>query len=610
MHEGSTDGPVLMPSTLAVLPFFISGRFPRPDLMGRCHANGITWTSGRDLVDRVRDVSLGLSSLGMTAGDRVALLSESRPEWVIIDLAILAGGAITTPLYATLSPEQIAFMLRDCGARLLIVSSSEQLDKIRRIEDQVPDLEAIGCLDGEAPPVGARPVLDLTAIAERGHRRIMGGWGVARGFHDDARRVRPEDVATLIYTSGTTGDPKAVQLTHANLISNLRGLQSVLALSDEDVALSFLPLCHAFERTVAYLYLVNGVSMVFAESMDTIARDLLRVRPTLMSGVPRVFEKLLDRIRAEGRSAPWLSRRLFEWAMRRAAVRGDGPHDAGRPGTTRALGTRVADRLVFSRVRDALGGRMRLMVSGSAPLSEEIARVFLGMRLMILEGYGLTETSPVVTVNPPHAIRFGTVGKPLPDIDVRVTEDGEILVRGPNVMAGYYRRPEDSAAVLRDGWFHTGDIGELTADGYLRVTDRKKDLLVTSGGKKIAPQPIEAALRAHPLVAEAMIIGDGRRFPAALMVPDFAALARQLHVPAPVDEAGRRALIERSDVREMYQAVVDAVNAPLAQFERIKHVALLPARFSIDSGELTATLKVKRRVVEERYRDVVEAIYR
>ena len=596
--------------TLADLPFFAAGRYPRPEFIGRASRQGIAWTSGRDIVERVRDLSLGLATLGMARGDRVAIISESRPEWLFADLAVLAAGAVTTPLYPTLTAEQIGALLEDSGASLAIVSSPALLDRVRAIPDRAASLRAIVVIDPpETMPTGPIPMVSLAEVSAQGHRRILDGWGVAREFQEAAKRVQPDDPATLIYTSGTTGEPKGVLLTHGNLVGNLESLHEVLDLSDEDLALSFLPLSHAFERIVAYVYLRHGVSVVFAESVDTIDRDLRLVRPTVLTGVPRVFEKMEARVLAAGRQLPAWRRVVLDWALGVARRRGKVLPEGGGPSWWLRLQSSLADRLVFREIRARLGGRVRYAVSGGAPLPVELGRLFFGLGVPILEGYGLTETSPVISLMPLARVRFGTVGRPLPRVDVGIADDGEILARGPNVMRGYYRRPDETAAVIRDGWFHTGDLGAIDADGYLRITGRKKALIVTSGGKKIAIQPIEEALKAHALVAEAMVVGDGRHFPAVLIVPAFGELARRLLTAEPADESAAQQLIVREDARELYELIVAKLNVGLAQFERIKRFALLPSEFTLERGELTPTLKVKRRVVEERYRSEIDALY-
>jgi long-chain acyl-CoA synthetase len=592
-----------LPLTMAALPFFVSGRYPKPDLIGRCSAAGIAATNGRDLVDRVRDLGLGLTHLGMARGDRVAIVSESRPEWLFTDLAILTKGAVTVPVYPTLSVEQAAYILRDSDVRLAVASTAAQVAKLQAAAALAPGLTTVVRMDPAPADTGPAEVLAMADVVAAGHRRIVDGWGVAKAFLDEAQAVAPDDLATIIYTSGTTGEPKGVELTHGNLTSNIAGTQDRLKLDETDVALSFLPLSHAFERTAAYLYLATGVSIVFAESLETVARDLLIVRPTLMTGAPRVFEKLYARVVERGHGGRALERRLFDWSMQVAATAG---RVGGRPSAS--WSGRLANRLVLSRIREGVGGRVRFFVSGSAPLRKDLAEVFAGIGMPIVEGYGMTEASPVVSVTPPGAIRAGTVGPPLSNVEVRIAEDGEILVRGPSVMRGYYRKPAETLEALKGGWLHTGDIGTFDEAGYLRITDRKKELIVTSGGKKIAPQAIEATFREHPLVAEVVLVGDGRRFVSAVIVPDRAAIER-LTGATGSSAAAFAADLERSDVLTAFQAIVDAVNAPLAQFERIKKFKLVSDEWTIASGILTPTLKVRRRNVERQYREVLERLY-
>jgi long-chain acyl-CoA synthetase len=593
-------------STLADLPFHVLGRHPKPMLVGQVKAGKIEGSSTRDWFDRLRDVSLGLSALGIQRGDRIAILSESRPEWITADLAAQTVGAVTAPVYSTLTAGQVRYIVNDAGARVVFVSTAEQTEKLQRVRHELPMLEAIVTFD---PVPSASPsVLHIDALAERGHAKLMGEWGIGRAFRDRAREIRPSDLATIIYTSGTTGEPKGVMLSHANLISNLFAGHTVIGVDENDVSLSFLPLSHSFERLATYLYLAYGVTIVFAESMETIAKDMLTVRPTVMTGVPRVYEKFQARIVERGASLPQPRRTLFYWGLKVGAARARALEKEGRVGGLLALEAALADRLVFSKVRQGVGGRLQCLVSGSAPLQVTTARFFAGIGLPITEGYGLTETSPVVTANPMNAPRLGTVGKPIPDVEVRIADDGEILVRGPNVMMGYYNKPDDTAAVLRDGWFHTGDVGVLDEDGYLAITDRKKDLLVTSGGKKIAPQPIESVLKKSPLIGEAVVLGDRQRFVSALIIPNFGALERRLQdLGRP--HAEREDLVQRADVVALYDEVVSALNQELSQYERIKRFRLLPREFSIETGELTPTMKVKRKVVEEKWKKEIEQIY-
>ena len=596
--------------TIADLPFHIMGRLSKPMFVGRCRGTEVTGYSSKEVFEQVRDLSLGFSALGMRRGDRVAVISESRPEWIFADLAVLAGGGVTVPIYPTLSAGQVKYILEDSGAKIAIVSTKLQLDKLQEVRHQLPALEAIISMDTAAAETASPSVLAFETVSTRGHARLAGEWGAGKAFRDAAREVTPGQLATIIYTSGTTGEPKGVMLTHGNLAANLHAGAKALDVHQDDVALSFLPLSHGFERMVSYIYLLCGVTIVFAESFETIGRDLGTVRPTVMTGVPRVYEKLHARVMEKGQAAGGPRAALFRWAIGAGTSRARAILRGKAPGPLVAMQAKFADRLVFAKIRDGLGGRVRYLVSGSAPLPTAIAEFFYGVGLRVIEGYGLTETAPILTVNPPDAPRAGTVGKAVEGVELRIAEDGEILARGPNVMAGYYNKPAATADVMKDGWFHTGDIGTIDEHGYLAITDRKKDLLVTSGGKKIAPQPIEAVLKRSPLVTEAVVLGDRRKYATALLVPDIKALERRLQdLGRPPHQGSRADLLAREDVLKLYQEIVDALNRDLSQYERIKRIALLPAEFSIESGELTPTLKVKRKVVEERWKGEIERMY-
>jgi long-chain acyl-CoA synthetase len=596
--------------TIADLPFHVMGRFAKPMLLGRCRGNEVAGFSSKEVFENVRDLSLGFSALGMAAGDRIALLSESRPEWIAADLAVLAAGAVTVPIYPTIMPAQVRYILEDSGARIAIVSTKLQLEKLQEVRHQLPALEAIVVMEAGAASAAGPSAIAFEAVAERGHARMTSQWGAGREFRETARAVKPEQLATIIYTSGTTGEPKGVMLTHANLAANLHAGAKALEVHHDDVALSFLPLSHAFERMVAYVYLLCGVTVVFAESFETIGRDILTVKPTVLTGVPRVYEKLQSRIMDKGQAGSWLKTSLFRWAIDTGNRRARAILQGHQPGPLTSMQNSLADRLVFDKIREGLGGRIRYLVSGSAPLAASVVEFFYGIGLPVIEGYGLTETAPILTVNPAEAPRAGTVGKAVEGVELRIAADGEILARGPNVMAGYYKKAQATTDVLKDGWFHTGDIGAIDAHGYLTITDRKKDVLVTSGGKKIAPQPIEAVLKRSPIISEAVVLGDRRKYAAALIVPDFKALDRRLQdLGRPPHQGSRQELLARSDVLAVYQEIVDALNRDLSQFERIKRIALLANEFSIESGELTPTLKVKRKVVEERYRGEIEKLY-
>ena len=429
--------------------------------------------------------------------------------------------------------------------------------------------------------------------------------GLGREYKERATAIAPDQLATIIYTSGTTGEPKGVMLTHGNVASNVMDGGAVVQVHAEDDALSFLPLSHAFERAVVFLYLYHGVTVTFAESLDTIARDLATVKPTVMTGVPRVYEKFHARVHDAVAGAPAIRQRLFHWAVRaglrraRAGFAGRSVSPLGR------LSLGLAERLVLSTIRGRLGGRLRFVVSGSAPLSTPIAEFFFAIGIPVVEGYGLTETSPTLTVNPLERPKLGTVGPAIRNVEFKIADDGEVLARGPNVMQGYYGKPEATVEVMRDGWFCTGDIGSLDDDGYLTILDRKKELIVTAGGKNIAPNPIEAELKRSPLVAEAVLIGDRRPYVSALLVPDFTALATR----AAVEGASREEIVERPDVVALFDEVVNRANDGLARHEQIKRSVLLPAEFGIATGELTPTLKVKRRVVAQRWSDAIERLY-
>ena len=593
--------------TIADLPFHVMGRFQKPLMLGRCRGGEISGLSSKEVFEQTRDLSLGLAALGMARGDRVAVMSESRPEWLLTDLAVVAAGAVTVPIYPTLTAAQARYILQDSGARIAVVSTRAQLAKVQDVRHQLPALEAIVVMDGAEEPASPS-ILTFAQVVERGHARMMSEWGVGREFRDAARQVRPDDLATIIYTSGTTGEPKGVMLTHASLVANMYAGAEALDVHQDDVALSFLPLSHSFERMVAYVYLLRGLTVVFAESFDTIGRDVSLVRPTVFTGVPRVYEKIHARIVEKGQAASGVKAGLFRWAVRVGTACGHAALRGRQPGPLLALQAAIADRLVFAKVRDGVGGRLRYLVSGSAPLPLAVAEFFHGFGLPIIEGYGLTETAPILTVNPPAAPRAGTVGKAVHGVELRIAADGEILARGPNLMTGYHNKPEATADAIKDGWFHTGDIGSIDADGYLAITDRKKDLLVTSGGKKIAPQPIENVLKHSPLVAEAVVLGDRRKYAVALIVPEFAALERRLkdlgRPPGTRDE-----LVTRPDVIALYQEIVDGLNRELSSFEQIKRLAVLPREFTIESGELTPSLKVRRKVVEQQWADTIEGLY-
>ena len=600
-------------STLAALPFHVAGRFPKPNIVGWCTPDGIDTSSTRESFEQIRDFSLGLAGMGLNPGDRVAIICETRPEWLVADLGALTAGAVTVPVYPTLPADRILRILADAGVSVAVASDELQASKVQAIRSQLPELRQVVVIDAPPPVVSGgerHPAADVWVtfdeVTRHGHQRLMREDGLARMYKETATAIRDDQLATIIYTSGTTGDAKGVMLTHGAAVANIVDASEVIHLTEADEALSFLPLCHALERMVVYLYLYSGATVTFAESLDSVARDMVRVRPTIMTGVPRVFEKLRARILEAGAQAPLVRRLLFQWALGVALRRARAEMGRQRPGRVLEVQTLVADRLVLTKIRERTGGRLRFVVSAGAPLSVPVGEFLFTVGIPVLEGYGLTETAPVLTVNPETDPRLGTVGKALPRVELRIAENGEVLARGPNLMLGYYGQPAATAEAICDGWFHTGDIGALDADGYLRITDRKKELIVTAAGKNVAPQPIELQLKQHRIVAEAVLVGDRRRFISGLIVPDFTEIAARVAVSPDSDPA---ALVQRSDVRALFEQVVEEVNSSLPPYERLRRFALLPREFTIAAGELTPTLKVKRGVVANEWRDVIDGLY-
>jgi long-chain acyl-CoA synthetase len=559
--------------------------------------------SHRTIADRVRHVAFGLRALGVTGDNRVAILSENRPEWAIADYACLLSGMADVPIYPTLPAEQIAYILHDSGAVAIFVSTDEQAEKIRCVRADLPALQNVIVFDEDAAK-GSE--IRLAALEAKGAAAMTPD--AAARFREAALAIKPDQIATIIYTSGTTGEPKGAMLTHGNIASNVSAVIDLLPMDPTDSSLSFLPLSHIFERMVDYLMFAAGVSIAYVESMDTIAQNMREVRPTIVVAVPRIYEKIYARITDTALRAGGAKRAIFLWARNVGNRWSDEVLSGTKPGMVLALQHRVADKLVFSKVRAAVGGRIRYFVSGSAPLSDDINRFFYSAGLKILEGYGLTETSPVISVNTPKRVTIGTVGAPIPGVEVKIAADGEILTRGPHVMKGYFNQPEATReAIDEDGWFYTGDIGTLE-DGLLRITDRKKDIIVTAGGKNIAPQPIENRVRANKYVAQAVMIGDRRKFPMILVVPNFEQLDRWAGYKN-ISTANRREMLANPLVRAKMEKEVLAGLDKFAHFEKPKKVVLLEQDFTIDSGELTPTLKVKRRTVDRKFRALIDAAY-
>jgi long-chain acyl-CoA synthetase len=557
------------------------------------------------VAERVTRTGLALKRLGVTRGDRVAILSENRPGWLVADFACLAIGAMDVPIYPTLPAKQLLYILNDSAAAAIFVSTAPQLAKILEIRSHVPALKHIIAMDPDAKGPGVIWLADLYKLGAEAEAA-----GEGRTFKDEALSAKPDDVATIIYTSGTTGDPKGVMLTHDNIRSNVISALEVLRIGASDSCLSFLPLSHIFERMAGHYTMFHaGTTINYAESIDTVPQNLVEVRPTVVLSVPRLYEKMYARVLENALAGGAVKKRIFFWA-RAVADRWADHRLAGEavPGVV-AFQYRIAQRLVFSKLKARTGGRLRFFVSGGAPLPADIAKFFYAAGLPILEGYGLTETSPVIAVNLLERPRIGTVGPPLPGVEVRIASDGEILTRGPNVMKGYYNKPEATREVLEpDGWFHTGDIGHLDAAGCLSITDRKKDLIVTAGGKNVAPQPIEQMVKKNKYVANAVMLGDRRKFCVMLVVPNFEHLDRWAKYKN-LAFADHRGLIRIPQVqakmeREVFKALPD-----LASYEMPKKLLLLETDFSIENGDLTPTLKVRRRVVEKKYQRQIDALY-
>src|SRR5262247_1973082 len=530
--------------------------------------------SSRELESQVRAVAMGLHALDVRVGDRVGLLSENRVEWTIADLGVINCGALDAPIYATQSPKQVGYILNDAGVEVLFISNQAQYDRVREALVNCPKLRVIISFDPIVAP-SAR-LMSFDELLTRGRAAD----DAEPGLYETLREiVTPESLATLIYTSGTTGDPKGVMLTHANLVSNTIANFQNSELKEGEVALTFLPFSHILERTTIYMYLYAGVSLFYAGSVETVAQDMVVARPYFMTSVPRLFEKIYARAMEKAEEKGERQAAIARWAVDVAKQWAQTASEGQDAGMVLKLKHKVADVLVYSKLREALGGRVRALVSGGAPLAPELAQFFYGAGMPIYQGYGLTESSPVIACNTPRANRLGSVGKPIPGVSVRIAEDGEILASGPNVMRGYYNRPAETREALETDdegrvWLRTGDVGHLDADGYLFITDRKKDLIKTSGGKYVAPQPIENAIKRSRYVNQVVVIGDGRKFPSALIVPQMDALrsyAQQQGIVA--DEAE---LIRRPEIVSLIEKEVEKHTTDLSQYEKIKAILLLP----------------------------------
>jgi len=550
-----------------------------------------------EFCDTVRYFATGLRLLGVKPGDRVAILSENRPEWAMTDFAILCNAAVTVPVYPTLLGWQIEYILNDSGSVAVICSTQEQLQKIQDIRAHTPHVHNVIVCDGPG-------ALTFQQVVESGRSHADD-----RRFDELRAQPRPNDLATIVYTSGTTGNPKGAMLTHGNIATNVASVHDVMPIGEHMTAMSILPLSHIFERMADYFYFSKGVTIAYAENVNKVGENLQDIKPDAFAAVPRLFEKMRERIMNQVATEPAVKQKIFRWALSVGQDRlpyriENKPMPLGLK-----MKSTIADKLVFRKILHRLGGRVRYVFSGGAPLSAELAAFFIGAGLEILEGYGLTETSPVITANTPSKRRVGTVGQIIKGVEVKIAADGEILARGPNIMKGYWNNPEATAqAIDAQGWFHTGDIGEIDKDGFLKITDRKKDIIINAYGKNIAPQPLEALLKSSPYVGTPVLIGDRRKYVIALIVPNFEKLERDAAAMG-IRFDSREELVNDDRVKQIYQNEIDRFNRNLDRQEKIRRFALLPRDFTIDADEITPSLKVKRKMIDKKYKDIIDQLY-
>ena len=581
---------------------------PKPALLNYKKDNQWRSLSTEELAEKVRLAAMGLFALGVRPGDHVGLLSENRIEWTMADLAVINCGAADVPIYPTQAPKQVAYILNDAGVEVLFISNQAQYDRVREALNTCPKLRVIISFDPVKAPSGK--VMSFDELLN---------WGTAaydtdpHAFENMQATVTPETLATLIYTSGTTGDPKGVMLTHSNLVANVISTSQVMTVAEDETALSFLPFSHIFERAVIYYYLFTRAKVFYARSIESVAEDLRDVKPNYLTSVPRLFEKIYARAMEKAEEKGGATAKLARWAVKVGEQWAEVVSNGGKPDFLLGLKHKIADALFFSKWREAMGGRIRYFVAGGAALAPDLAKAFYAAGMPILQGYGLTESSPGITSCSDTHNRLGSVGRAIPGVTIKIADDGEILATGKNIMQGYYNKPEETAATLETDaegrvWLHTGDIGQLDKDGYLFITDRKKDLLKTSGGKYIAPQPIENLIKRSRFVNQVVIIGNDRKFPAALIVPQLDVLkahAEQLGI-----NAGSTAeLIAHPQIVSLIENEIAQCTTELSQYEKIKAVLLLDHELTVESGELTPTLKVKRRVVVEKHKKAIDRLY-
>ena len=574
----------------------VTGRGDKTVMMWQDAAGAWKPLSSKELYGRVRALADVFKSWGLGKGDRVILLSENRWEWAVTDFATLAIGGVDVPLYSTLTADQIGYMLRDSGAKVAVVSSKEQYEKLTQAGD-LPDLEHVVVMDqGDFSNAESFAALMESAPAKQQHDAE---------FEAMVKQARGEDLATIIYTSGTTGEPKGVMLTHGNMASNLNVSTDPFDFSERDSCISFLPLSHVTARHLDYAVMCNDATVAYCPKFDALPEAMKALRPTIFVAVPRVYEKIRQAVEGKSAHSPVKSR-ILKWALSTGKSHRQHTLEGKTPTGT---GWKLADKLVFSKIREAFGGRVEVFIAGGAPLGMDTAGWFADAGIRIFEGYGLSETSPVIALNYPNAYKIGTVGKPLPNVECRLAKDGELEVKGPSVFGGYWKKEKETAETFTpDGWFKTGDIGKLDEDGFLSITDRKKELLKTSGGKLIAPQPIENKLKANTLVAHAAMVGDKHKFASVLISPNFAALESWARGQG-ISTGDHAALVKDPKVVKQYQDIVDKVNAELPSYESMKRICVVPDEWSVEEGELTPSMKLKRRVIEKKYEKEIAQFY-
>lgn len=576
--------------------------YPKPDLMRYKKEGSYVSMSTDEVKDQVIQTAMGLRELGFSKGDKMILLSDNSPFWVISDLACICLGGITVPIYTSLVPEQIKYIIDDSDAKIVICSTHELWEKVAAIQKDLHKVEHFVLFETKVPD----GVVSRDELLRKGKDAIQKSPDL---FEKTAEALKPDDIASIIYTSGTTGLPKGVLLTHGNFVSNVTSVATILEFSVKDSVLSFLPLSHVLERMVTFTYLYKGCSICYAESVETVGENLLEIRPHIMVSVPRVFEKIYAKVIDNVLASPPLRRKIFFWAVGIGKEYGKRNLENLPVSGWLKFRRKLAHKLVYSKIIEKTGGRVRFFVSGGAALSKDIAEFFYAMGLVVFEGYGLTETSPVIAVNTFENLRFGTVGKMLPGVEVKIAEDGEILAKGPNIMKGYYKMEEATREAMDGEWFKTGDIGHIDKDGFLVITDRKKDLIVTAGGKNVAPQPIENILKTNPYISNVVVVGDMRKFISALVIPNYEKLAEyatfnKISFNAPED------LAKNEQVIQFLEAEIDRITPQLANYEKVKKIILLEREFEIEKGEMTPSLKVKRNIVEQKYKELIDKIYR